>query len=133
MHPQPHDLQSSFCLATPHPSCHLLQSLPSLYSHPLNPSSFLVIHRFSLFNFPLLFLILFLLCNLFVFFNLFTLCILFCNLLLFLPLLLLQLSSPPPNPLPPSSTSSSSATFLVSLLHPLSPSSSLFSSFPFFF
>src|SRR6218665_3429044 len=51
MHPQPHDLQSSFCLATPHPSCHLLQSLPSLYSHPLNPSSFLVIHRFTLFNF----------------------------------------------------------------------------------
>src|SRR6218665_2582876 len=106
MHPQPHDLQSSFCLATPHPSCHLLQSLPSLYSHPLNPSSFLVIHRFTLFNFLLLFLILF---------------------------LLLQLSSPPPNPGPPSSTSSSSATFLVSLLHPLSPSSSLFSSFPFFF
>src|SRR6218665_1236117 len=33
----------------------------------------------------------------------------------------LQLSSLLPNPLPPSSTSSSSATFLVSLLHPSSP------------
>src|SRR6218665_10546 len=92
------------CLATPHPSC-LLQRLPPLYSHPLNPSS-LVTHRFTHFNFLLLLLILF---------------------------LLLQLSSPPPNPLPLSSTSSSSATFLFPLLHPLFPSSSLFSSFPFFF
>src|SRR6218665_227955 len=116
MHPPP---QPSSFLTTPHPSC-LLQPLPSLYSPPLNPSSF-VTHRFTIFEFLLLLLILF---------------------------LLHQLSSPHPNPLPPSSTffcssssqssspsstSSSSATFLVSLLHPLSPSSSLFSSFPFFF
>src|SRR6218665_1000672 len=91
MHPPPQALQSSSCLATPHPSCHL-QSLSSLYSHSLNPSSFLVIRRFTLFNFLLLFLILFLLCNLIGFFNLFTLCILhllLCNLLPVLPLLIL--------------------------------------------
>src|SRR6218665_989143 len=111
MHPP---LQPSSFLTTPHPSS-LLQPLPPLYSPPLNPSSF-VTHRFTIFNFLLLLLILF---------------------------LLHQLSSPHPNPLPPSSTfffsssqssspsstSSSSATFLVSLLHPLSPSSSLFSFF----
>src|SRR6218665_2036007 len=86
-------LQPSF-LTTPHTSS-LLQPLLPLYSPPpLNPSSSFVTHRFTIFNFLLLILILF---------------------------LLLQLSSPPSNPLPPSSTSSSSATFLVSLLHPLSP------------
>src|SRR6218665_315818 len=58
------------CLATPHPSC-LLQRIPPLYSHPLNPSS-LVTHSFTPFHFLLL-----------------TLCILLCNLLLFLPLLIL--------------------------------------------
>src|SRR6218665_2405814 len=96
-------LQPSSFLTTPHPSC-LLQPRPPLHSPTLNPSSSFVTHHFTLFNFLLLLLILF---------------------------FLLQLSSPPPNPGPPSSTSSSSATFLVSLLHPLSPSSSLFSSFPF--
>src|SRR6218665_788602 len=103
MHPP---LQPSSFLTTPHPSC-LLQPLPPLYSPPLNPSSSFFTHRFTLFNFLLL--------------------------LLFLFLLLLHLSSPPPNPLPPSSPSPSSATFLFPLLHPLFPSSSLFSSFPFFF
>src|SRR6218665_3590712 len=97
-------LQPSSFLTTPHPSC-LLQPRPPLHSPTLNPSSSFVTHHFTLFNFLLL-LILF---------------------------LLLQLSSPPPYPVLPSSTSFSSATFLVSLLHPLSPSSSLFSSFPFFF
>src|SRR6218665_1587143 len=105
LHPMHPPLQPSSFLTTPHPSC-LLQPLPPLYSPHLNPSSSFVTHRFTIFNFFLLILILF---------------------------LLLQLSSPHPNPLPPSSTSSSSATFLVSLLHHLSPSSSLFSSFPFFF
>src|SRR6218665_832947 len=75
------------CLATPHPSC-LLQRIPPLYSHPLNPSS-LVTHRFTHFNFLLLLLILFLVCNHFGLFNLLTLCILLCNILLFLPLLIL--------------------------------------------
>src|SRR6218665_3030587 len=62
MHPPPHPLQPSSCLATPHPSC-LLQTLPSLFFHPLNPSSSLLIHRFNHFNFFFLLLILFLLCS----------------------------------------------------------------------
>src|SRR6218665_27167 len=56
MHPP---LQPSSFLTTPHPSC-LLQPLPPLYSPPLNPSSSFLTHRFTLFNFLLLLLILFL-------------------------------------------------------------------------
>src|SRR6218665_121519 len=53
MHPPPHPLRPSYCLTTPHPSC-LLQPLPPLYYHPLDPSSSFVRHCFTFFNFLLL-------------------------------------------------------------------------------
>src|SRR6218665_176831 len=103
MHPPPHPLQPSSCLATPHPSC-LLHHLPLL-----RPPS-LSLHSPCSSSFPFFLLILFL------FLLLLTL-----NFLLFIPFPLLHYVHPLLLPF-----------LLPLLLLPFPPSSSLFSSFSFF-